>query len=278
MKHFPTVDAGLDDTQSLEVLRGSMGSSCTPSPESIADLQSSDLVLMCGQIVGGGKSTFIQDLEAGGRVNIPSWTNRDLRPGETDGIDKVHASLGVMAQKAASGYFLELEEVRPGVFYATPAAFSEGQGYVKDLELKGAARLKSFAPDLPIIVPLPPLDMVTTKRVTEWERRVCVREGFDKALSDKAIADLEGRLAGVVEETSRIIEAELVEDPRTLLVINDDLPAALETMNHFLATGEKATQTDVITKHLESLRRIASTALGAVSSATLERYSALRVE
>jgi len=77
-------------THSLELLRGSTSSSCRPSGESIAGLQATDLVLMSGQFVGAGKSTFIQAL---GRANIASWTNRELRS---------------------------------GVFYATPAEFNPG--------------------------------------------------------------------------------------------------------------------------------------------------------
>lgn len=46
------------------------------------------------------------------------------------------------------------------------------------LKLKGALRLRGFAPELPIVVPLPPLTPVEKLAVTEWERRLIDREGF----------------------------------------------------------------------------------------------------
>lgn len=249
------------DVESLEILRANCGVNCQPSPESIGELQNSDLVLMSGQFVGGGKSTFIEDLEKNwGRVNIPSWTNRDLRPGEKEGVDKIQATLPGMAQRALEGYFLELEEVRKGMFYATPAEFSPGRGYVKDLELKGALRLRSFAPELPIIIPLPPLGWVEPILVTEWERRVGSREGYDSGISDKAITNLASRLEGVVEEADRIEELDLTNDPNTLVIVNDDLFTARQAMHRFLATGEKQGQEGLET-HLLRLRQLASTAL-----------------
>lgn len=260
MARADSIQAQPVDQASLDVLRQSVGSNCVPSAESVAELQGSDLVLMSGQFVGAGKSTFIHELEAGGRVNIPSWTNRELRPGEVEGIDKIRGSLPVMAQKAIDGYFLEIEEVRPGVFYATPAEFTPGKSYVKDLELKGALRLRSFAPKLPIVVPIPPIDRLASLQVTEWERRVVGREGLAKSITDKAIDDLKGRLAGVVEEADRIEELDMAKDPYTLLVINDDLPQALQAMHRFLQTGERTEHAD-IADHVRSLKQIASAAL-----------------
>src|SRR5579885_2084710 len=168
--------------EALPVLRAFTGVNCVPSPESVAELKQADIILLSGQFVGAGKSTFSRALEQQGRVNVASWTNRNLRPGEVEGVDKVKSSLSAMAEKAIGGYFLELEEVRSECFYATPAAFTKGQKYVKDLELKGAMRLRSFAPDLPIIVPLPPVRPAALGQVTEWERRVIEREHYQQSL------------------------------------------------------------------------------------------------
>lgn len=130
------------DQDSYDYLLSHTGENCSPSEESVAKLKAADLVLMSGQFVGAGKSTLISSLQANGRFNIASWTNRDLRPGEVEGVDKCHRPLVEMAGAAEWGYFLELEEVRPQVFYASPAEFQAERGYVKDLELKGAMRLR----------------------------------------------------------------------------------------------------------------------------------------
>ncbi|HLC91668.1 MAG TPA: hypothetical protein VJC09_01300 [Candidatus Saccharimonadales bacterium] len=262
MPELETVHDEITD-QSLTALRGLAGDRCEPSAGSISELQMADLVLVSGQIVGGGKSTLIHELESDGRINIPSWTNRDLRSGETEGIDKCKRALSAMADRAVEGYFLELEEIRPGFFYATPAEFTAEQSYVKDLELKGALRLRTFDPELPIVVPLPPIYEVVGKRVTEWERRVIVREGLLAALGDKEAKDLQGRLEGAVEETDRIIELNLLEDPNILVVVNDSLPRTIHAMRTFLGTGEKLDQQG-IESHIEKLHYIASSALLAV--------------
>jgi len=193
---------------------------------------------------------------------VPSYTNRALRASEVEGVDKCRRPLPVMAMRAIEGYFLELEENRPGFFYTTPAEFTPGKQYVKDVELRGALRLKGFMPEIPVIVPLPPLRM-TSKRTTEWERRVVTREGYGKNISQEALdKDLPDRLAGVVQEGDDIQEFHLVEDPYTLFIVNDDLATSVETMLRFLATGEKGDQSG-IEAHIQSLKQLAVTALDA---------------
>jgi guanylate kinase len=260
MAETTTAPAGSPNVHLAELLRAHTGSDCVPSRTSIDELQNSDLVLFSGQIVGAGKSTLIQAQETNGSVNIPSWTNRDLRLGEIAGVDKVQATLGVMAERAITGYFLELEEVRPGVFYATPSEFAPGKKYTKDLELKGAMRLRSFAPVIPIVIPLPPLSPAIDGRSTVWERRLVQRERLHESITDKATDDLESRLIGVVEEAERIEDLGLIDDPHTLLVINDDFARTHAAVEDFLATGKKGYQLDIV-QHVRKLKDLAALAL-----------------
>jgi guanylate kinase len=262
MRIVTEIDVAGVNEASLEILRANAAENCSPSPDSVAELEASHLVLVSGQFVGAGKSTFIAALEADGYQNIPSWVNRDLRPGEVDGVDKVHATLSQMAARATAGGFLELEELRPGMFYATPAIVA-GEKYAKDLELKGALRLREFAPELPIIVPLPPLTVVEGLQVTEWERRVANREGYAKALGETAIVDLGERLKRVIDEVDGIEEHGLRHDPNTLLVVNDDLPTALSAMRTFLEFGEKPWQ-EGMEYDLFRMKMLASKALDAL--------------
>lgn len=260
MAETTTASVDSPNVHLAELLRAHTGSDCVPSYTSVEELQHSDIVLFSGQIVGAGKSTLIQAQEANGSVNIPSWTNRDLRPGEVEGVDKVQATLAVMAERAITGYFLELEEVRPGVFYATPSGFAQGKKYTKDLELKGAMRLRSFAPNIPIVIPLPPLAPTTDGQSTAWEKRVAKRERLHKSITEKATDDLESRLTGVVEEAERIEDLGLINDPHTLLVINNDFARTYAAVEDFLATGEKGYQLDIV-QHVRKLRDLATLAL-----------------
>jgi guanylate kinase len=254
-----TPTSGTDDQEALAVLRAHTGENCTPSDDSILSLQATDLLLVAGQFVGAGKSTLIKSLDQ--RFNIASYTNRNLRPGELEGVDKKQRTLAEMAFMAIDGAFLELEEVRPGCFYATPAEFKFGFKYVKDLELKGALRLREFAPDLKTVVPLPPLRKIASG-VTEWERRVILRENMLQGISEKATQDLSDRLEGVVEESDRILELNLVENPNTLIVVNDDLPKAVQAMRAFVETGTKP-DSNGVAQHIARVRELAATALQA---------------
>lgn len=245
--------------QSLEILRSHTGMQCEPSAESVDALVGSDLVLVSGMFIGAGKSMVIENLVEGGYQNIASWTNRDLRRGEVEGIDKCQRPLEAMAEKAISGYFLELEEVRVGMFYATPAEFGAGKRYVKDLDLRGAMRLRSMAPELPIIIPLPTLKH-SGRQVTEWERRVCEREQYHKGLSKGAIDDLEARLEGAIEEAGRVCAEQLIDDPNVLFVVNDSKTATVEAVRKFLQTGKRDTATD-IELHIEDMVILAAEAV-----------------
>ncbi len=248
--------------EAIETLRSLKGENCIPSPDSIDALWQSDTVLISGQFVGAGKSTYISGLEQDGKINIASYTNRDLRPGEVQGIDKVQCTVDEMADLALAGFFLELEEVRPGQFYATPAKFDISRGYVKDLELSGALRLRNFAPEIPIIVPVPPLNFVPSKRVTEWERRLVIRDGFDRSISDKELVDLSSRMQGAANEVLRIVSHDLVDDPNTFVVVNDDLERSLHATRMFLRFREKNT-VPLIKNHLLELYEMAQAALAA---------------
>ncbi|HSX06349.1 MAG TPA: hypothetical protein VLG92_01360 [Candidatus Saccharimonadia bacterium] len=249
------------DEEALRTLR-ELSVDYVPSDASVGALHEADLVLMAGQFVGAGKSTFIKDLTTQqGRENVPSWTNRELRQGELEGIDKSKRSLPAIARAATEGSLLEFVEVRPGIFYATPALFTPGREYVKDVELQGALRLREIAPELRIVVPLPPLDPVESLQVTEWERRVVERD-IRGGVTARAIDDLEQRLKGAAEEATRIQELDLVDDPRTFFVVNRSLPEAVLAMNVFLQTGEK-TQQDGIRAHIKQLGSLASAAISA---------------
>lgn len=97
--------------------------------------------------------------------------------------------------------------------------------------------------------------------VTEWEKRVVLREGFDKATSVKDIDDLRGRLEGVVEECRRVLELDLIDDPNALILINSDLDSAIYEMYFFLATGKKRRSQHGLQRHIINLHDTAQAAL-----------------
>lgn len=257
----------LEHDQSIDVvseLRGLTGENCRPSENGVAAFQAADIVLFTGQFVGAGKSTVANALVD--RRNIASWTNRDLRPGEVEGVDKCHKTLEEMLEAARSGLLLEMEEVRPGTFYATPAELGAGK-HVKDLELVGAQRLRSYVPGIKMVVPLPPLDIVDKQGLTSWEQRLVMREGYDRAIDNKMSDDLAARLQGVIDECQRILDdPKLMNNPNILFVVNDDLSDTVKAVQAFIDSEDEAPRVmtaEAVQVHVLALRELASEALAA---------------
>lgn len=247
-----------------EALRTYCGDNCHPSLEQQHKLQRSDLVMISGQFVGAGKSRVINKMHEAGRYNIPSYVNRDLRPGEQEGIDKYGRDTDEMLTMIQQGKFLEMEEVRPGRFYATSLVDTDSEyAYVKDAELQGALRLREkFDPGLPIVVPLPPFTLDRTTGVTEWERRAVGRDFFGAQNFDSYHADLYARLHGAAVECDRIVESELIDDSNTLVFVNEDINRSWSAVQRFLNSREKPNSSG-LRQYVGVLRGIAVNALEA---------------
>jgi guanylate kinase len=78
-----------------------------------------------------------------------SATSRDLRPGETDGIEYHFVSADAFKQMTEEDAFVEWEEVYPGRYYGTlkrevERLFSLGKVPVFDIDVKGAVNVKKM--------------------------------------------------------------------------------------------------------------------------------------
>lgn len=245
-------------------LRELCGENCEPSLEQRRQLQQIDLVMISGQFVGAGKSRLLNGLHESGRSNIPSYVNRPLRPGEKEGVDKCSRDTHDMLEMARGGAFLEMEEVRPGHFYATSLMGADPeQAYVKDAELQGALQLRErFDPELPIAIPLPPFTFDRKAGVTEWERRAIGRDFYTARNFDTYHADLYERLRGAAEECDRIIDNGLIDEKNTFIFINEDVDRSREVLQRFLKTRKKPNSSGLL-QYIGVLRNIAQEALEA---------------
>lgn len=126
---------------------------------------------------GGGKTTVIRAV----RAKLPDWqfscsaTTRAPRHGEVHGEDYFFWSRDEFLSRVAAGEFLEHEEVH-GNLYGTlrtvvDKALAKGETMVLDLDVKGAASIKSHYPDaLTIFIKPPSLEILKErleKRATE---------------------------------------------------------------------------------------------------------------
>lgn len=108
---------------------------------------------------GAGKTTLANRLkdENAEFVFTISATTRDIREGETDGVNYYFLSVDEFKEKIKAGEFFEWEEVYPGKFYGT--LWSEidrinknGQIPLLDIDIKGGLTFKEKMGDDAVLV------------------------------------------------------------------------------------------------------------------------------
>lgn len=167
---------------------------------------------------GTGKTTLIRRL----RTEFPNFgysiscTTRAPRDGEVDGKDYHFLSRERFVELRDQGHFAEWAEVH-GNFYGTPLApvremLAKGQDILFDIDVQGAAQLRTTMAEAGFIFILPP-------SVAELERRLRGR-GLD---SEEVILR---RLTNA--------RAEMREAPKyDALIVNDDLDTAYDQLRAF---------------------------------------------
>ena len=179
---------------------------------------------------GCGKSTSISAVREKPGMDLRfsvSATNRDPRPGESDGVNYYFLSDDEFRRRIDAGDFVEYCEVYPGRFYGTlksevERTRDEGHDVILDIDVVGGVNVKElFGDDAMSLFVMPP-------SVDELRRRLEHR-GTDNA---ERIAERVGRA-----------EYEMGFAPRyDKIVVNDNLDKAVEETTRLIAdfTGRKA--------------------------------------
>lgn len=144
------------------------------------------LIVLAGPS-GVGKGSVVERLRSrdpeGLAVSI-SATTRRMRPGETDGVDYLFVDDDAFDQMVDNWELLEWAEVYPGRRYGTPRSFvdrtiAEGRDVILEIDVQGAAQIRSQAPDAVLILLTPPsIDALEARlrgRGTEDEASVAER-------------------------------------------------------------------------------------------------------
>ncbi|HEX3298984.1 MAG TPA: guanylate kinase [Actinomycetota bacterium] len=144
------------------------------------------LIVLAGPS-GVGKGSVVERLRSrdpeGLAVSI-SATTRRKRPGETGGVDYLFVDDAGFDRMVAAGDLLEWAEVYPGRRYGTPRSFvdrtlAEGRDVVLEIDVQGAAQIRSQAPEAVLILLAPPsMDALEARlrgRGTEDEASVAER-------------------------------------------------------------------------------------------------------
>lgn len=182
---------------------------------------------------GAGKTTLANRLkdENAEFVFTISATTRDIREGETDGVNYYFLSVDEFKEKIKTGEFFEWEEVYPGKFYGTLRSevdriHKNGQIPLLDIDIKGGLTFKEKMGDNAVLVfisvPEPKLDTLrerlferskkTFEPIIEMKIRLQkANQEFD--LMDKADYILVNEeLESTYQDLKNIVEIEFPDD------------------------------------------------------------------
>lgn len=171
---------------------------------------------------GCGKSTIINAVRELPGMDLQfsvSATNRDPRPGETDGVSYYFLTDDEFRRRIDAGDFVEYCEVYPGRFYGTLKSEVErtrddGHDVILDIDVVGGVNVKEMFGDdaLSIFIMPPSVDELRRRlesRGTDTEERIAERVGraeYEIGFApkyDRVVVNDD--LSVAVEETSRVI-------------------------------------------------------------------------
>ncbi len=131
-----------------------------------------------------------------------SWTTRQRRPGENDGVDYVFVDRGQFEEGIAQGGFLEWAEYS-GHLYGTPrepvlAQLERGHHVLLDIENDGAGQVKRTYPRALLVFLLPP-------SMEELERRLRGRGDTSRRDIDRRLRIAREQIAEASEKFDHLV-------------------------------------------------------------------------
>lgn len=164
---------------------------------------------------GAGKTTLVERLvqQTPNLTMSRSYTSRQSRPGETDGVDYNFVSREQFSAMVAAGEFLEWADVF-GNFYGTRAIDTEqrlaaGDDVVLVIDVQGARKVRAVALELSTVFVMPPSFQVLEQRL--------------RGRSKDSEVDIQRRLRVAREEVAAFSEYDYI-------VLNDELVAAVDRL------------------------------------------------
>lgn len=164
---------------------------------------------------GAGKTSLVKQLvEHDPRVEVSvSHTTRDMRPGETDGVDYFFIDRERFLEMANSSAFLEHAQVFDN-YYGTSQQHVEqqllsGLDVILEIDWQGARQIRKLFPDSQSIFILPPSLQALRERLT------------NRGQDDDEI--IQRRMRDAVNEMSHYAEFDY-------LVVNDNFDTALDEL------------------------------------------------
>ena len=202
-------------------------------------------LLLIASVVGGGKDTVVKELvKSGGFHRIVSHTTRSPRTNhgvtEQNGHDYHFISVNEAEQMLDDQLFIEAKYVHGNVYGTSVAevavANSEHKTAVTDIDVQGVVEYLEVKPDTHAVFLLPP-------SVDTWLQRLATRYGN----LDDHQEELKKRFTTAYNEIMHI-----QNDPRFVLVINDDLDTTAERVKGVLdrSVDHTSEYAEAVTEHL----------------------------
>ena len=148
-----------------------------------------------------------------------SATSREIRGGETDGVEYHFVTADEFKRRVDADEFVEWEEVYPGRYYGTLKSeveklFAEGKVPVFDIDVKGAVNVKKMYGDRALMVFVKaPIEMITARlkaRATDSPESIQARIDrfpFEMSFEEKADVVIENiDLEKAVADTKEALE------------------------------------------------------------------------
>ena len=141
---------------------------------------------------GTGKTTIVKQLILKNK-NIKasvSYTTRNMRPNETNGLDYIFVTLQIFESMIIQNMFLEFADVF-GHYYGTPTketleSLNQGHTIILEIDWQGAEQIRKKRPESMSIFLLPPskeeLKKRLTNRATDSSDQIELR--FQEAIKD----------------------------------------------------------------------------------------------
>ena len=180
-----------------------------------------DLIIISGTTCAG-KGTVIKKLLSRHNdiVLSTSYTSRDKRVSEIDGVDYYFVSKEEFEEKIKNGDFLEYAKVQYGAYYGTPKRevielLNKGKDVILEIDVQGAKQIKELYPETILIFIMAP-------SMREVKRRI-------EARGDENIEQIIARFKVAYNEINQINNYNYV-------VVNDDLDEAVRKVEAILVS------------------------------------------
>lgn len=170
---------------------------------------------------GAGKTSLVKALveSTDGLCVSVSHTTREIRPGETDGVNYHFVDLDTFKAMLAESAFLEHAQVFSN-FYGTSQRWVEetlddGMDVILEIDWQGAQQVKRLMPETIGLFILPPSRDALRERLT------------GRGQDDDSVID--ARMAEAISEMSHYVEADY-------LIINDNFDVALDQLRTLITS------------------------------------------